>query len=110
MRWIFTKRDSEQREAQDGWPRSVYLMIEPRTTGSERLAMGTKEVRPGSQIPAHVHPDAEEILFVYEGRGRVRIGDQEVEIGPETAVFVPKGVPHGFVNTGGVAARSRAVQ
>ena len=105
MRRIFTKRDSEQREAKDGWPRTVYLMIEPRTTGSEHLAMGAEEVHPGSQIPAHVHPDAEEILFVYEGRGRVRIGDEEVEIGPETAVFVPKGVPHGFVNTGGEAAQ-----
>ncbi len=100
MRWIFTKRDSERREAKDGWPRSVHLMVAPATAGSQHLAMGTEEVHAGSRIPAHVHPEAEEILFVYQGRGRVRIGDEEIEIGHETAIFVPKGVPHGFVNTG----------
>jgi quercetin dioxygenase-like cupin family protein len=99
MRRIFSKADSEYREATDAHPRSVYLMIEPATAGAEHLAMGTEAVDPGSQIPVHVHPDAEEILFIYAGRGRARVGDQDVEVGPETAVFVPKGTPHGFVNT-----------
>lgn len=101
MRRVFTKKDSEHRMATDGWPRSVHLMVEPATAGAEHLAVGVEEVDPGSQIPVHVHPDAEEILFVYEGHGRVRLGEKEVEIGPETAVFVPKGTPHGFVNTSG---------
>ncbi|MBI3455665.1 MAG: cupin domain-containing protein [Candidatus Rokubacteria bacterium] len=99
MRRIFTKPESERREAKDAFPRSVHLMIEPATAGSEHLAMGTEEVHPGSQIPVHVHPDAEEILFVYQGRGRARVGDEEVEVGPETAIFVPKGTPHGLINT-----------
>ena len=101
MRRVFTKADSEQREAKDGFPRSVHLMIELATAGSEHLAMGTEAVDPGSQIPVHVHDHAEEILFVYAGRGRARVGDEEVEVGPETAIFVPKGAPHGFVNTSG---------
>jgi quercetin dioxygenase-like cupin family protein len=99
MRRIFSKADSEYREAADAHPRSVHLMIEPATAGSEHLAMGIEAVDPGSRIPVHVHPDAEEILFIYAGRGRARVGDEEVEVGPETAVFVPRGTPHGFVNT-----------
>ncbi len=102
-RRIFTKKDSERRRAVDACPRSVHIMVEPATTDSEHLAMGVEQVDPGSQIPMHVHADAEEILFIYDGRGRVRIGDDEVEIAPETAIFVPKGVPHGFVNTSGAS-------
>jgi hypothetical protein len=60
MRRVVTKRDSEHRVAQDGFPRDVHLMIEPATTGAEHLAMGAEAVDPGSQIPVHVHPDAEE--------------------------------------------------
>ncbi len=101
MRRIFRKADAEHREAQDGFPRTVHLMIEPATTGAANLAMGTEAVDPGSQIPVHVHEDAEEILFVYAGRGRARVGAEEVEVGPETAIFVPRGAPHGFVNTSG---------
>ncbi len=89
---------AEWREAQDGFPRAVHLMIEPRSAGAEHLAMGTEEVAPGSQIPLHVHAAAEEILFVYHGSGRARVGDEEVEVGPETAIFIPPGTPHGFVN------------
>jgi quercetin dioxygenase-like cupin family protein len=99
MRRIFRKSESEERVAHDGFPRSVQLMIEPATAGASQLAMGTESVDPGSQIPVHVHPHAEEILFLYAGRGRARVGDEEVEVGPETAVFVPPGAPHGFVNT-----------
>jgi quercetin dioxygenase-like cupin family protein len=105
MRRIFSKAGSEYRQATDAHPRSVHLMIEPATAGSEHLAMGTESVDPGSRIPVHVHPDAEEILFIYAGRGRARVGEEEVEVGPETAVFVPKGTPHGFVNTADEATR-----
>jgi hypothetical protein len=71
--------------------------------------MGTEEVRPGSQIPARVHPDAEEILFVYEGRGRVRIGDQEVEIG-NTPASIARRTSETSRKSRRLAARSRVVQ
>lgn len=98
MRRIARKDEVEWRDARDGFPRVVQLMIEPGTAGAEHLAMGTEEVDPGSQIPLHVHAQAEEILFVYRGSGRARVGDEEVEVGPETAIFIPPGTPHGFVN------------
>lgn len=105
MRRVFSKRDSEKRDAKDAFPRAVHMMIEPATAGAEHLAMGTEDVPPGSQIPVHVHDHAEEILFVYTGSGRARVGDEEVDVGPETAIFVPPGMPHGFVNTSGQDAK-----
>jgi quercetin dioxygenase-like cupin family protein len=105
MRRIFGKDDAEHRAAHDGFPRTVHLMIEPTTAGAERLAMGTEVVDPGSRIPVHVHDEAEEILFLYAGRGRARVGAEELEVGPETAIFVPPGAPHGFVTTSSEQAR-----
>jgi quercetin dioxygenase-like cupin family protein len=104
MRRVFRKAEAEERVARDGFPRKVQMMIEPATAGATHLAMGTESVDPGSAIPVHVHPEAEEILFLYVGQGRARVGGEEVDIGPETAVFVPRGEPHGFVNTGNGAA------
>ena len=98
MRRIVRKDEAERREAQDGFPRTVYLMIEPGTAGAGHLAMGSEEVPAGSQIPLHVHAEAEEILFLYQGAGRARLAGEEVEVGPETAIFIPSGTPHGFVN------------
>jgi len=105
MRCIFGTTDGEERHAHDGCPRTVRLLIEPATAGATHLAMGTEAVDPGSRIPVHVHDDAEEILFLYAGGGRARVGDEEIEIGPETAIFVPAGAPHGFVNTSAAPAR-----
>ena len=105
MRRIFSKTDGEERHAHDGYPRTVRLLIGPATAGAAHLAMGTEAVDPGSRIPVHVHDDAEEILFLYAGHGRARVGAEEVEVGPETAVFVPPGAPHGFVNTSAEPAR-----
>jgi mannose-6-phosphate isomerase-like protein (cupin superfamily) len=105
MRRAFTQKDGEQWDATDGFPRPVHLMIEPRTAGSEQLAMGVQEVPPGSRIAVHVHKHGEELIFFYQGRGRMRIGDEELEVGPETAVLIPKGTPHGFVNTSGETVR-----
>jgi mannose-6-phosphate isomerase-like protein (cupin superfamily) len=104
MRRIYGKTDGEERHAHDGYPRTVRLLIEPATAGAAHLAMGTEAVDPGSRIPVHVHADTEEVLFLYAGHGRARVGDEEVEVGPETAIFVPAGAPHGFVNTGAAPA------
>jgi quercetin dioxygenase-like cupin family protein len=105
MRRIFGTTDGEERHAHDGCPRTVRLLIESATAGAVHLAMGTEAVEPGSRIPVHVHDDAEEVLFLYAGRGRARVGDEEIEVGPETAIFVPPGAPHGFANTAAEPAR-----
>lgn len=99
MRRVFSRRDGEKWDATDGFPRPVDLMIEPRTAGTEQFAMGVQEVPPGSRIGVHVHQSGEELIFFYQGSGRMRIGDEELEVGPETAVLIPRGTPHGFVNT-----------
>jgi uncharacterized cupin superfamily protein len=61
MRRVFTKKDGEQWDATDGFPRPVHLLIESRTAGTDQFAMGIQDVPPGSRIGVHTHKHAEEL-------------------------------------------------
>jgi quercetin dioxygenase-like cupin family protein len=79
--------------------RPVEILVEPATTGTTALTMGAQNLPPGGQVPTHRHPH-EEILFVYQGRARITVGGAPHEVGPETAVFVPRDVYHSIENIG----------
>jgi quercetin dioxygenase-like cupin family protein len=52
----------------------------------------------GNVPPAHSHVDAEEVLYVLEGRLRHSIDGVERDLGPGDCAFTPKGAVHGFSN------------
>lgn len=99
MQTIFRWQDGDELIFRD-IPRRISILVEPQTTGSHHLAMGLEVVDVGSEIPRHVHPDAEEILFIYDGQGRIEVGDDAQDIGPETTIFIPPGTWHRLINTG----------
>lgn len=100
MRRFFTKEEGETLRIEGTAPRTIYVLMEPQTTHSSSFAMGTEEVDVGSEIPAHLHPDAEEIIFIYGGEGQAVVGDQETTITAGTAIYIPHNTVHQFRNTG----------
>jgi mannose-6-phosphate isomerase-like protein (cupin superfamily) len=44
--------------------------------------------------PLHVHENEDELFYVLEGEHVIRVGDQELPVGPGDLVFAPRGVPH----------------
>ena len=50
--------------------------------------------------PLHVHHADDEAWYVLEGTLRFRLGDDEIEAGPGSAVFAPRGMPHAYGNAG----------
>lgn len=46
----------------------------------------------------HTHDDGAEITYVVTGRGEAEVGGEVVEIGPDSVVYIPKGVPHATRN------------
>jgi mannose-6-phosphate isomerase-like protein (cupin superfamily) len=42
----------------------------------------------------HYHEHTDEIYYVLEGSGRMRLDDQEIELHKDVAVYVPRGVKH----------------
>jgi putative monooxygenase len=67
--------------------------------GAEHVMAYRLTVDPRSTA-SHVHIGAEEVLYVVEGTGEVRVEDATHEVSPGRAVFVPDGAEHSYVNTG----------
>jgi quercetin dioxygenase-like cupin family protein len=62
-------------------------------------------VSPGGGAPPHVHSREEETFRVLEGTLTVRVGGNTVIASPGDVVYLPRGVAHGFQNTGTTDAR-----
>jgi mannose-6-phosphate isomerase-like protein (cupin superfamily) len=42
----------------------------------------------------HYHQRTDEIYFVIDGEGRMRLDDEEIKLNPGVVVYVPRGVKH----------------
>jgi quercetin dioxygenase-like cupin family protein len=61
----------------------------------------------GSQLPKHLHQDADEAFFVLEGQLAITVGESfSVVALPGDFVFLPKGIAHSHRATGGQVARA----
>ena len=67
--------------------------IRNQTLAEARLPAGT------STIP-HRHLKTEEIYYILEGHGRMRVAEERREIGPGDAVAIPPEALHQVTNTG----------
>lgn len=66
----------------------------PRTElGAVATGLAYLKIKPGKREPfAHRHSQAEEIVLVLSGRGRIKLDDDVIELGPLDAVRVSPGV------------------
>jgi hypothetical protein len=48
---------------------SMIIKVDGRKGGSPDFFVGYEEVAPGSAIPAHSHPEYDEVLLVHQGKG-----------------------------------------
>jgi mannose-6-phosphate isomerase-like protein (cupin superfamily) len=79
---------------------TVTIVVDPKNAGSHRLAMGHQRLDPGGVIPAHLHADQDEILFVRDGEAMITFEDRRAPARSGSTVFVPEGVWHGVENAG----------
>jgi len=91
------------------YAREIRHLIAPWTVGARRLWAGVVIIGQGSSSNPHVHDDAEEIWYVIGGTGRVRVGEEEEEIGPGSCVLVPPKTVHQLLNTGQTELKVLAV-
>lgn len=64
---------------------------------------------PGFATPRHVHHRADEAFYVLSGSIHGFCGEQGWEAASGAFVWLPKGVPHGYVVDGGEAVRTLAI-
>ncbi len=56
-------------------------------------------MEPGGGMPLHTNA-VEHEQYVLRGRARVRIGEEEHEVGAGDVVFIPAGTPHSYDSIG----------
>ena len=69
--------------------------------GANKLWAGTVTIQPNAKTGPHHHGALESIIFVVQGRARMRWGEQLeywAEAGPGDFIFVPPLVPHQEIN------------
>jgi uncharacterized RmlC-like cupin family protein len=69
--------------------------------GASKLWAGTVTIHPDAKTGAHHHGELESVIYVVQGRARMRWGDQlefTDEAGPGDFIYVPPFVPHQEIN------------
>ena len=67
----------------------------PQTGGAFTLAEFINP--PGFAPPLHRHRAEDEAFYILEGRAEFRCGDDVINSGPGSFVYLPRGLPHTFL-------------
>ena len=57
-------------------------------------------IEPGVAIEPHEHEDVEEVYYVLQGQGEMRIGEEERSVSQGDAIYLPPQKTHTLRNTG----------
>jgi mannose-6-phosphate isomerase-like protein (cupin superfamily) len=71
---------------------------------TEQATVTHLTLKPGEQLKRHITP-TDVFFYVLEGRGFVEVGDETKEVGPDTLIESPKGIPHCWYNRSGATLR-----
>jgi uncharacterized RmlC-like cupin family protein len=69
--------------------------------GANKLWAGTVSIHPNAKTGAHHHGELESVIYVIQGRARMRWGERlefVAEAGPGDFIYVPPYVPHQEIN------------
>jgi quercetin dioxygenase-like cupin family protein len=78
----------------------LLIKIDPLTTGSQRMVLGSSDLPPGDAIGMHRHLQEDEILIVFRGNAQVQLAGRKYEAGPGGAIYIPQGTCVAVANAG----------
>lgn len=82
----------------------MHILLSGQETGGT-LALFIDEVPPNTGPPLHIHQHEDETFYILEGELVVQINAEQLPVSAGCSVFLPRGVPHTFINTGTTTAR-----
>lgn len=104
--FVVTPEDVEPFEVPHHEHTTARELVNPER-GSDDVVFRLSRMGEGGRDHWHRHEDAEQLLFVRSGEGRIRLsepGDETErsthELGPETFVYIPRDTYHQVTNTG----------
>lgn len=97
--------DSPDNEQALAWWFLDTLVVEHRCAPEMDTVVLEMTLPVGSAPPLHVHDNLDDTWYILEGRMVVRCGDEELVVGAEHWVSMPRRVPHTFRVVGDHPAR-----
>jgi len=85
----------------------TFKLTSAETAGT--VAVFEERVPVGAITPLHIHRTSDEPLHVLAGDLTLTLGSRTTPIASGTWVFVPRGTPHGWRNSGAVPAHISAM-
>jgi len=67
---------------------------------TERLFCDVYCFEVGQTQTPHTHSGSDKVYYVIDGRARIRVGDDERDVGPGTAALAPADVTHAVTTPG----------
>jgi mannose-6-phosphate isomerase-like protein (cupin superfamily) len=81
---------------------AIRELAGPAWTPARHQSLAEATLDSGGETAEHYHPQSEELYYFVVGEGRMRLADEEIEIGVGDCVVIPPGTPHKLWNTGPV--------
>ena len=80
----------------------IRELLAHRNSPIKNQSLAEARIKPGASTIRHYHKKAEEIYFITRGKGRIRLGKKQFNVGPGDAIPILPGTPHRITNTGKV--------
>ncbi len=87
----------------------VEMMVNPVLVEDAPISMSVLVIEEDAQVGEHIHESSVEILYIMEGGGTVTILGVEHELSTGSAVVIPAGASHSYVNNSGQQTRALQV-
>jgi len=81
-----------------GPKRTVRILVDEKEDGAKAISLGLCVIDPESEILYHSHDDAEEVMYIFRGRGKAVIDGIEYELKENSSMFCPAKTMHQIVN------------
>ncbi|MBC8352650.1 MAG: cupin domain-containing protein [Planctomycetes bacterium] len=80
----------------------IRELLAERNSCIRKQSLAEARLPVGGATTPHYHPKTEEIYYILEGTGSMRIGEELRDVGPCDAIAIPPGATHQIENTGSV--------
>jgi mannose-6-phosphate isomerase-like protein (cupin superfamily) len=77
----------------------IRELLAHRNSCIRQQSLAEARLPPGASSTPHYHPVTEEIYYILEGAGRMRIGEEVRTVGPGDAIAIPPGQVHSITTT-----------
>ncbi len=95
---VINIRDVEAFTTKDG--SEIRELLAHRNSCIEKQSLAEARLPAGRTTTPHYHPKTEEIYYILEGTGEMRLGDERRTVGPGDAIAIPPGIEHQITNSG----------